>query len=244
MKEITKKYSITLEGNDLDAKRAQKLTQGTELKLSRINDGEDTFEISVSAGDNALDLIDYCYSIGIAPFIDDGSIEVKSAVVDSVKVKQGKSRAKDKTTVYFDVTYTYEDAVEPYEGESGIFGFIPKYDCVLAMAIYSVVNGSKDYVMIQQYLNYFVADIPMTSEEQLGMFDGDFKEGVNYNFSCGVIFDSEFKHCKAKAKIYNFDDEEDVIEIELDENEKQSALTLVNHTRIFGGEEPYDCICE
>ena len=244
MKEITKRYSITLDGNDLDAKRAQKLTQGAELKLSRIDDGEDTFEISVNAGENTVDLIEYCDSIGIAPFIDDGSIEIKSAAVENVKVKQGKSRAKDKTTVYFNVTYSYDDAVEPYESENGIFGFIPKYDCVLAMAIYSVLNGSKDYVMIQQYLNYFVADIPMTMKEQYDIFEMEFKEGVNYNFSCGVIFDEEFKHCKAKAKIYNPDDEEDVLEIELDENEKQSALTFVNHTRIFGGEEPYDCICE
>ena len=95
MTEIINKYKITLEGNDLDAKAVQKMKQGDVLKLARVNDGEDTFEITVSTDkDKALDMLDYCDSIGIAPFMDDGSLEVKSVTVDKVFLKQGKAVPK------------------------------------------------------------------------------------------------------------------------------------------------------
>ena len=46
------------------------------------------------------------------------------------------------------------------------------------------------------------------------------------------------------AKIYNPDNEEDEFMLELDENEKQTVVTLVNHARIFDGEEGVNCEIE
>ena len=95
MNKFTQKYKITLDGNDLDVKAMQKLKNGDLLKLARVSDGEDTFEITVStSADKMLDMLDYCDSVGVAPFIDDGSVVIENATVDKVFIKQGKSRAK------------------------------------------------------------------------------------------------------------------------------------------------------
>ena len=244
MNNITKRYSITIEGNDLDAKAVQKLAEGDKLSLSRINDAEDTFEISVNSHDKAIDLLEYCHSIGIAQFIDDGSLEISDVTVTGVKVKQGKSRAKDKTTLYFDVDFNYDELLTPFEGESGIFGFIPNDDSVMAMAIYEVINSETDILMRQPYLNLFTMDIPMEYTAQFEMFDCEFDEDSDYNFCCNVLFDEKFEKCKIRAKIYNIDNEDEEFELELSDYEKQSALNLVNHARIFNGEEAFNCQCE
>ena len=107
MNKFTWKYKITLEGNDLDVKAMQKLKSGDLLKLARVSDGEDTFEITVStSAGKLLDMLDYCDSVGVAPFIDDGSVVIENATVDKVFLKQGKSRAKDRTTLFFNVEYS------------------------------------------------------------------------------------------------------------------------------------------
>lgn len=239
-----KKYSITIEGNDLDAKAVQKLKSGDSLKLGRINDGEDTFEISVStAADKMLDLLAYCDSVGVAPFIDDGSVTADSVTVDKVVLKQGKSRAKDRTTLYFDVQYSYDENLSVYTGKDGIMGFIPADDCVQAMAVYHVIDSGDDVVMQQPYLNMFNMDIPVDTDEKKQLFDIEFEENESHSFYCMVLFDEKFTKCRVNAKIVNSAKNEE-LEITLNDDEKQSALTFVNHTRIFNGEEPVDCVIE
>lgn len=245
MDKIIKKYNITVEGNDLDAKAVQKLKAGENLKISRIIDGEDTYEIAVSTtGGKTLDLLAYCDSIGVAPFIDDGSVIVENATVDKVIVKQGKSRAKDKTTLFFDVEYSYDETVlTAHTGEGGIVGFIPNDDVVLAMAVYHVIDSGEDMVMQQPYLNMFNMDIPLNTDSRKELLDVEFDEDANHNFYCMVLFDEKFTRCKVSAKVINTATKQE-LEIPLDEDEKQSALTFVNHTRIFNGEDPVDCVIE
>ena len=243
MTEIINKYKITLEGNDLDAKAVQKMKQGDVLKLARVNDGEDTFEITVSTDkDKALDMLDYCDSIGIAPFMDDGSLEVKSVTVDKVFLKQGKSRAKDKTTLFFDVTFSYdEEILSPYTAENGVFGFVSADDVVVSTGVLYALSSGEDMVMRQPYLNMFDMEFEI-NEEMKKSFDGfEFKDGEKYTFYCRVLFDEKFSKCKVNANINCGEDE---YELELSELEKQSALTFVNHLRIFNGEEPVDCVIE
>ena len=103
-------YTIALEGNDFDAKTAQSLKAGDGLCLERVCDELDTYEIVVSTTDGRqLDMLSYAESVGIAPFIDDGSVEILSAQVDSVQVKQGPSRAKDVTYLTFSVEFGYDE---------------------------------------------------------------------------------------------------------------------------------------
>ena len=243
MMNISTKYKIALEGNDLDVKAMQKLKQGDALKLSRVSDGEDTFEITVStSSDKMLDMLDYCDSIGVASFIDDGSVEIVSATVDKVILKQGKSRAKDKTTMFFNVEYSYdEETLSPYTAENGVFGFVSADDVVMSMAVLYALSSGEDMVMRQPYLNMFDMEFEI-NEEMKKSFDGfEFKDGEKYTFYCRVLFDEKFSKCKVNANINCGEDE---YELELSELEKQSALTFVNHLRIFNGEEPVDCVIE
>ena len=243
MIDISNKYKITLEGNDLDAKAVQKMKQGEMLKLARVNDGEDTFEITVSTDkDKALDMLDYCDSIGIAPFIDDGSVEIKAVTVDKVFLKQGKSRAKDKTTLFFDVTFSYdEEVLTPYTAENGVFGFVSADDIVVSMAVLRVFSSGEDMVMRQPYLNMFDMEFELNDDMKKLFDEFDFEPDKQYNFYCRVLFDEKFSKCKVNA---NLNCGEDEFELELSELEKQSALTFVNHLRIFNGEEPVDCVIE
>lgn len=242
MNKFTQKYKITLEGNDLDVKAMQKLKSGDLLKLARVSDGEDTFEITVStAADKMLDMMDYCDSVGIAPFIDDGSVVIENATVDKVFIKQGKSRAKDRTTLFFNVEYSYDELLKPYTGESGVFGFIPDDDIVLAVALHSVIDSGADIVMNQPYLNMYDMEKEITPQLKACLADIEFKEDTRYRFYCRVLFDEKFEKCKVSASVLSAEDE---FELELSALEKQSALTFVNHLRIFNGEAPLDCVIE
>ena len=243
MTEIINKYKITLEGNDLDAKAVQKMKQGEALKLARVNDGEDTFEITVSTDkDKALDMLDYCDSIGIAPFMDDGSVEIKSVTVDKVFLKQGKSRAKDKTTLFFDVAFSYdEEILTPYTAENGVFGFVSADDIMASMAVLHAFSSGEDMVMRQPYLNMFDMEFELNADMKKLFDEFSFDADKQYNFYCSVLFDEKFSKCKVNASINCGEDE---FELELSELEKQSALTFVNHLRIFNGEEPVDCVIE
>lgn len=242
MNKISQKYKIVLEGNDLDVKAMQKLKNGDMLKLARVNDGEDTFEITVSTlSDKMFDMLDYCDSVGVAPFIDDGSVIVESAVVDKVILKHGKSRAKDRTTLFFDVEYSYDELLVPYTGESGVFGFIPDDDVVLSVAVHSVIDSGDDIVMTQPYLNVYDMEKEITPLIRPVFADIDLKDDVRYRFCCRVLFDEKFEKCRAVATIVSAEDE---LELELSQLEKQSALTLVNHLRIFNGETPVEAVIE
>ncbi len=239
-----KKYSITVDGNDLDAKAVQKLKSGDSLKLGRMNDSEDTFEITISTpAGRMVDMLKYCDSVGVAPFIDDGSVIIESAIVDKVVLKQGKSRATDKITMFFDVEYSYDEALTVYTGADGIMGFIPDDDAVLAMAIYHVIDSGNDIVMHQPYLNMFNMKIPVDTDSRKQLFDIEFEDDGQHIFQCMVLFEKNFTKCRVTAKIVNYSNGEE-LEIELSEDEKQSALTFVNHTRIFDGEEAVDCVIE
>ena len=102
-------YKLYISGNDLDAKAAQKLKAGDELKLVRLDDELDTYEILITTREGKeLDMLSYQESIGIAPFLDNGDLNFISATVVSSQVNPGKTRAKDETVVAFDVLYEYD----------------------------------------------------------------------------------------------------------------------------------------
>ena len=245
MTEMTTTYAITLEGNDLDVKKVQKLKSGDTLALKRMNDAEDTYEICVCFADGReIDMLSYAESIGVAPFIDDGTVTVSKAEVSSVEVKPGKSRAKDVTTLYFKVTYSYDEEVLARFQDSDVMAFYTDEDAVLTMAAFSVAAGDSDVVMSRPYLNLYTMDMPMEYGWQYEMYDCDYEENTTYNFYAHALFNETFTKCKVMAKIYNPDKENDEVELELDENEKQTVVTLVNHARIFDGEEGVNCEIE
>ncbi len=245
MTNLTTVYFISLEGNDLDVKKVQKLKDGDRLMLKRINDAEDTFEICVCFPDGKeIDMLSYAESIGIAPFMDDGTITVEKAEVADVRVTPGKTRAKDLTTLVFKVTYSYDDEALSLFEDTDVLAFQTDEDAVLTMAAFSVAGGDSDVVMSRPYLNLYTMDMPMEYGWQYEMFDCDYEENTTYNFYTHALFNKDFTKCKIKAKIYNPDNEEDEFELELDENEKQTVVTLVNHARIFDGEDGINCEIE
>lgn len=233
---IRKSYEVYIDGNDLDAKAAQKLKVGDEIKLVRMNDELDSFEILITTPQGKeLDMLSYEESIGIAPFLDDGNLVIKNSTVDSVVVKPGKSRAKDRTTVVFTVEYGYiPELLKPVEIDDTL-GFVPNYDMVLAMAIYHCLNGNGTLEKV--YLNCYQLDCPVYDDSFL---DGEIEDG-EYNFSCTVLFNENFTKCKVKVKLYNQDIE---YETQLPDEMKESALVLVNHQRIFEDLDPVDCEIE
>ena len=240
MNKFSKSYFITLEGNDLDVKNVQKLKTGDKLKLGRVEDGEDTFEITVSTqSDKMIDMLAYCDSVGVAPFIDEGSVTVESVTVDKVDVKPGKSRAKDKTILQFTAEYSYdEETLVPF-ARGDISAFIPQDNIVMAMGISHVINSGEDMIMRQPYLNMYDMQVQLTADMAEILPDIDVSAGGQ--FYAMVLFNEKFDRCKVTAKITQADNE---FEIELSEYEKQSALTFVNHLRIFGGETPVDAVIE
>ena len=243
MEQIIKKYSISVEGNDLDAKTVQKLKSGDKLKLERVNDGEDTYEITVATDSGKiLDMLDYCDSVGVAPFIDCEYLTAENATVDKVVLKQGKSRAKDVTTLYFDVNYSYdEQLLQPYAAESGVFGFISADDKIAALAVLNVLDNGQDMVMKQPYLNMYDMEFGLNEKMKSALEEIEFEDDAEHTFYCRVLFDEKFSKCRVSAKISAQDSE---MELELTDAEKETALVFVNHLRIFNGDMPVDCIIE
>ena len=245
MIDITAVYTVTLEGNDIDTKKVQKLKKGDTLLLKRINDAEDTFEICVCHKDGReIDLLTYAESVGIAPFIDDGSLTVNKAEVSSVTVTPGKTRAKDITDLQLNVTYSYDEEILSRYEDTDTLAFATGEDTVQTMAAFSVAAGDSDVVMTRPYLNLYTMDMPMEYGWQYELFDVDFEENTTYSFYTHALFNEDFTKCKVLAKIYNPDNEEEEFELELDENEKASVLTFVNHARIFEGEDGLNCEIE
>ncbi len=230
---ITVKYTIQLEGNDIDTKKVQKLKSGTPLLLKRVNDAEDTFEICVCHPDGReIDMLSYSESIGIAPFIDEEIITV-AAVVDKVEVKPGKSRAKDLTILTLNVEYSCED-LQTVQTEK-CFGFIDSEDIILTLATLNAVLGDKDMPVERPYLNLYTMDLPVTNGAK-EYFEYDFAQDEQYILAVKALFNPDFTKGRISAALCNKEGEEKEI-IELEENEKQTVLTLVNHARIFDGEE-------
>ena len=114
--EIKHTYRLQFEGNDLDAKDVQKLTTGESLTVERLRDEEDTYDILVKTGrGRELDMLSYGESLGIAPYLDDGSLSVAGAHVEDVSVRQGKTRSRDVTSLVFSIEYEYGEGLEPME---------------------------------------------------------------------------------------------------------------------------------
>ncbi len=245
MIDITTSYVLSLEGNDIDTKKVQKLKKGDALELKRINDAEDTFEICICHKDGReIDLLTYAESVGIAPFIDEGSLTVKKAEVAAVTVTPGKTRAKDITDLQLQVTYSYDEEILSRYEDADTLAFATDRDTVQTMAAFSVAAGDSDVVMGRPYLNLYTMDMPMEYGWQYELFDVDFEENTTYNFYAHALFSEDFTKCKVLAKVYNPDNEDEEFELELEENEKHTVLTYVNHARIFEGEEGINCEIE
>lgn len=221
-------YNITVEDDELLVKTASKLESGRPLFLKRINDAEDTFEIGIyTEKDVLLCLLSYEESVGIAPFMDRGLIEVK-ARADWARLVKGSKKSLDKTELSLVAEYSYdEEDLTLFPG--GTVGFIPSYDRLLAAFIYHVLSGAGDIVMDRPYLNFFTADISLEGRVS-GLFDGAKR------LECSVHTDDKFTKCKIYIKIYDKDNKEKGME--LTEEEKDTALTFVNHALIFSGRDP------
>ena len=237
MRIIKHSYKLYIRGNDLDAKAAQKLKAGDSLNLVRMADAEDTYEIVITtARGKETDMLSYRESVGIAPFLDEGNLTVKRAEVDRVEIKKGKTRAKDETIVCFTVTYRYEEELKPVLSDD-VLAFIPDYDIVLANAIYRCLSEEKTFDKV--YLNCYEMDCPVKDRDIL-RGDEDFENG-DFIFNCMVLFNPEFTKCKISAKLYNEDIE---YMLRLPPEIQKTALELVNHRRIFEGEDPLCCEIE
>ena len=68
------KYTISLQGNDMDVKAAKALKSGDKLDLKRVWDEYDTYEIVVyTEKGEGLDMLGYAESVGIAPSLANGT---------------------------------------------------------------------------------------------------------------------------------------------------------------------------
>ena len=233
-----KKYELYIDGNDLDAKAAQKLKPGDSLTIQRMDDELDTFEMVIlTPRGKELDMLSYEESIGIAPFLDDGNLKITSCTVDNVQVKKGASRAKDQTVLTFKVEYSYMvEMLKPVEIEDTL-AFIPSYDMVLAMAIYHCLHGHGTFEKV--YLNCYELDCPVYDTAFID--EDEDLAGQTYNFACTVLFNPEFTKCKIVTRLYNEDIE---YGINLPEEMQDSVLILVNHMRIFEDLDPLVCDVE
>ena len=112
---------------------------------------------------------------------------------------------------------------------------------IVSLAVLYALSSGEDMVMRQPYLNMYDMEFVL-NQDMKNCFEGfEFKQGAEYKFYCKVLFDEKFSKCKVSANIVSGEDE---FELELSELEKQSALTFVNHLRIFNGDVPVDCIIE
>ncbi len=229
----TVKYTITLEGNDIDTKKVQKLKPGAPLTVKRVDDAEDTYEICLCHTDGReIDMLTYAESIGIAPFMDSGAVTA-AATVAGVTVKPGKSRAKDLTILTVNVEYSGEE-LEIFTGKNGV-GFIDRDDIVLTLTTIAVLNGDRDMLADRPYLNLYTLSLPIDNSIR-DEFECELVAEENYTLEIKALFNEKFTKCKISSFITNSNNEE-FEKVELDEEEKQTVLTFINHARIFEGEE-------
>lgn len=234
---IRRKYFLKIDGYDLDARAAAKLEPGQGLKILRMDDEEDTYEIVVcDEQGREMDMLSYEESIGIAPFLDDGSVVVNSTLVKTIEMNRGKTRRKDMTLVIFEMEYGYDrERLRPVEIE-GTFGFIPLDNMVLAMAIYHCMQGKGSFEKL--YQNFYQLDCPVYDRSFL---DNRRDSRRQVFLRAGVLFNPKFDRCRVTAKLYTRQTEWD---LDLTEQLKLTALTLVNHIRIFEGQQVGDCLIE
>ena len=210
------RYRLLFEGNDLDAKTVQRLSAGDSLVMERLRDEEDTFDIVVkTASGKELDMLSYGESLGVAPYLDDGSLVVTDAKVESVNVKEGRTRAGDLTRLEFSVEYEYDESLEPVERD-GILYFLSG-DPILDTAVVHFCTEHR--LMERPYLNVF----ELTGEPEEG-------RGICLR----VIFNEKFTNCRFSLEIGGE-------AVDMDEEMKDTAMDLVNHRRMLvDDEEPVD----
>ena len=107
----------------------------------------------------------------------------------------------------------------------------------MTCAIYKCIE-TEEYPVEKVYLNCYELDRPLPEDAYVCGLDIHSK---NLHFYCSVLFNPEFTKCKINAKIYHANGE---FTVELDEEAQETALILVNHVRIFEGEDPLDCVIE
>lgn len=238
MKEISLQYTLSIEGNDLDAKNAQKLSMGDALLLKRMCDEQDTYEILITdISGRELDMLSYNECLGIAPFLDDESLVFVGASVNSVTLTEGKTRSGDITQLSFNCIFNYdEDKLTFYETGLQVPCFLPSDNRFYCLCLFCALDYD-EAVITQTHLNRyeFSIDIDSDSEKLLNI---DIN-GEDYFYLAEVIFNESFTQCKIKAKIYN---EKRQFLCDMEQKECEAFLELINHFRIFNNQQPLsDC---
>lgn len=221
-------YSISIDGNDLDAKNAQKLCVGDSLSLERIEDALDTYELVITtAAGKELDMLSYPESVGIAPFLDDGRVKILCGKVSKTALTLGKTHATDKTFLSFSITFEYDPTLLKVLRGSGGNGFLPLGDNFYSLCLYRCLDYALP-IIAQTHLNRYEFEAQL-DESTKRFFDFDFEAG-DYFYMADTIFNESFTQCKMHCKIYCKNSEK---EISFSENDAQRFLLLINHYRIL-----------
>lgn len=236
MKQIAFTYTIEIEGNEIDAKMAQNLNPHTSLKLERLSDLLDTFEIVVQTlEDKPLEMLSYPDSVGIAPFLDKGLLTVLATTLQNTQVILGKTHAKDCTALTFEVEFAYDDtALTPFISATGAQGFMPKQDDFYCLCLYRILDYSLP-IITQTHCNRYEFEVDLDQDTRR-FFDIDLDD-ENYFYQAEVLFNPEFTECKMRAKIYS---EDKNYLLDLSPEDSETFLLLVNHCRIFADQDPIE----
>lgn len=235
MNQTTFKYTISLEGNDIDAKAAKALKKGDSLQLKRVCDRYDTFEIVVyTEKGEGLDMLGYAESVGIAPFIDNGSAKILSATVTEVETVDGATHAADTTQVNFDVVFEYDDEyLAPFGGGyDETMAFMPKGDAIFSLCLYRILDYNLP-IITQTHLNRYEFEVDMDDDTKM-FFDIPFDD-EDYFFTVEVLFNENFTKCRMSSRVYS---ENKQYIMPVDEHTADVMMTFINHVRIFGEQEP------
>ncbi|MEG0090977.1 MAG: hypothetical protein RSA20_04085 [Oscillospiraceae bacterium] len=234
MAQATFSYSLCVEGNDIDAKNAQRVQVGEALTLKRMEDEFDTFELVVcTLGGKELDMLSYPESVGIAPFLDDGTVQLVASSVTSATMIPGKTRSKDRTRLTFNFTFQYDEkAVTEFLGGANVHGFMPTQDVFFALCLYRCLDYDEQ-IISQTHKNRYEFEVDLDDDTK-PFFEVPFGDG-DYFYVVEALFNEEFTQCKMSGKIYS---DSEQYPIELLENDCDRMLLLINHYRIFGDEDP------
>lgn len=234
MEKTTFKYTLALEGNDMETKVAKALKKGDELLLQRVYDEFDTYEIVVSTKDGkGLDMLGYAESIGIAPFLDNGLAEVVSATVTEVATEEGESRAKDITYVSFDAVFAYdEECLAPFGGGyNETMAFMPKDDAIFSLCLYRILDYNMP-IITQTHLNRYEFEVDMDDDTKV-YFDIPFDD-EDYFFTVEILFNETFTKCRMASRVYS---EIKQYLMPVNEHTADIMMTFINHHRIFNDEK-------
>ena len=234
MENTTFKYTLALEGNDMEVKAARALKKGDELVMQRVYDEYDTFEIVVSTKDGkGLDMLGYAESIGIAPFLDNGSANIVSATVTEVAVEEGESRAKDMTYVSFDAVFSYDETIlAPFGGGyNETMAFMPKEDAIFSLCLYRILDYNMP-IITQTHLNRYEFEVDMDDDTKV-FFDIPFDD-EDYFFTVEILFNETFTKCRMASRVYS---ETKQYLMPVDEHTADVMMTFINHVRIFNDEK-------